>query len=646
MSFSVTVQTPGTLDAALNDVGTFDCTVAQTAGTFTAALSALPGPKGDTGNTGATGPAGPAGGSGVAYATAPIAYDSGTQTVSLDSSSNQWSSALATSFGLPTYYSPGVLPVNSAGTNTIFGRDSLYAKWFTGSEVADIIGLGTAAYSDTGDFYSSSNPSGYITSSALSPYLTSSTAASTYQTISGMSSYLTTSSASSTYLTQANAATTYAPIAAAVPTGGTTGQVLAKSSGTNYALTWSTPTVGDRYYTTSTTSLAISNGSKSLTVGTGLSYTTQQAVIIAYDSSNHMHGVVTSYNSGTGAMVVDVQQKTGSGTYASWTVNVGGLSSVAEWGLITGTLSSQTDLQSALDAKLAVTTAASTYAPLASPTFTGDPKAPTPATSDNDTSIATTAFVNAYAPAASTSTAGKVQLATAAQSMAGTSTTLVTTPDGLVQSRMSATIVRFMGNDFQSTATSGTGGLNDNVNGIGRRVSAPTSTGTGYVLTYTSLPYGRGQLNTSNLDWSKRVVYSARINRSVISPSSNSAFAITIGEATVTTRDPAVAAIGIRVIGSGAMELLAHNGTTLTTVTTSHTPSNNSAFDLQLVSDGAGNVTAYVNGSSVGTTASGPSSGTGTSSQRNIYLKAMNDSGFTSGATQYLVNASTIQIAD
>lgn len=42
-------------------------------------------------------------------------------------------------------------------------------------------------------------------------------------------------------------------------------------------------------------------------------------------------------------------------------------------------------------------------APLASPVFTGDPQAPTPATSDNDTSIATTAFVKAqaYAPLAS-----------------------------------------------------------------------------------------------------------------------------------------------------------------------------------------------------------------------------------------------------
>ncbi|OBQ40855.1 MAG: hypothetical protein AN484_22075 [Aphanizomenon flos-aquae WA102] len=44
---------------------------------------------------------------------------------------------------------------------------------------------------------------GYITSAALTPYLTSATAASTYQTLSGMSSYLTTSTAASTYQTLA-----------------------------------------------------------------------------------------------------------------------------------------------------------------------------------------------------------------------------------------------------------------------------------------------------------------------------------------------------------------------------------------------------------------------------------------------------------
>jgi hypothetical protein len=40
------------------------------------------------------------------------------------------------------------------------------------------------------------------------------------------------------------------------------------------------------------------------------------------------------------------------------------------------------------------------YAPIASPTFTGDPKAPTPAPGDNDTSVATTAFVGAAITAA------------------------------------------------------------------------------------------------------------------------------------------------------------------------------------------------------------------------------------------------------
>jgi hypothetical protein len=62
-------------------------------------------------------------------------------------------------------------------------------------------------------------------------------------------------------------------------------------------------------------------------------------------------------------MTVDIQNHTGTGTYTAWTVNVGGtvpLASVA-WGDITGTLGSQTDLATALNNKLEVSTAASTY---------------------------------------------------------------------------------------------------------------------------------------------------------------------------------------------------------------------------------------------------------------------------------------------
>jgi hypothetical protein len=65
----------------------------------------------------------------------------------------------------------------------------------------------------------------------------------------------------------------------------------------------------------------------------------------------------------------------------------------------------------------AVTASLALKADLASPTFTGDPKAPTPSTGDNDTSIATTAFVkaqsyltsadlSAYAPLASPALSG------------------------------------------------------------------------------------------------------------------------------------------------------------------------------------------------------------------------------------------------
>jgi hypothetical protein len=94
--------------------------------------------------------------------------------------------------------------------------------------------------------YNATNPAGYITSSALSPYLTSSTAASTYQTISGMSSYLTTASAASTYqtlsgmssyLTTSSAASTYLALVGGTLTGSLTAPALVPNGS-------STPTNG------------------------------------------------------------------------------------------------------------------------------------------------------------------------------------------------------------------------------------------------------------------------------------------------------------------------------------------------------------------------------------------------------------------
>jgi len=237
----------------------------------------------------------------------------------------------------------------------------------------------------------------------LSSYLTTASAAATYQTLAGMSSYLTTSAAASTYYplsgnpsgfltssaltgyaTQSWVSAGFAPLARAVPSAGTTGQVLTKNSGTDYDASWATFVPGDRYLTSSTTSLTINNSNKTLTVGTGLSYTTQQDVVIAYDADHHMHARVTTYNSSTGVMEVDVISHTGTGTYASWTVNVGGTVPLqtVEWGEILGTLGDQSDLSTALNAKLSSATAATTYAALAGATFTGEVITPASTTSN------------------------------------------------------------------------------------------------------------------------------------------------------------------------------------------------------------------------------------------------------------------------
>lgn len=76
----------------------------------------------------------------------------------------------------------------------------------------------------------------------------------------------------------------------------------------------------------------------------------------------------------------------------------------------------------------------SLYAPLASPTFTGNPKAPTQDGADNSTSLATTAFVKAAittgVPQASTTVAGRVELATTAETQTGTDAVRSVTPAG------------------------------------------------------------------------------------------------------------------------------------------------------------------------------------------------------------------------
>ncbi len=79
---------------------------------------------------------------------------------------------------------------------------------------------------------------------------------------------------------------------------------------------------GTDYNGTSATSLLIGTGSKSLTIETGKNFQVGQPIRIAYTTTpaNFMDGQVTSYNSGTGALVVNVTSVGGSGTQALWTI--------------------------------------------------------------------------------------------------------------------------------------------------------------------------------------------------------------------------------------------------------------------------------------------------------------------------------------
>lgn len=75
---------------------------------------------------------------------------------------------------------------------------------------------------------------------------------------------------------------------------------------------------------TSTTSLSITEASKTLTIQTGKSIVVGMSMKIASTASptNWMLGDVTAYNSGTGSLTVSVSIKNGTGTFAAWTVSL------------------------------------------------------------------------------------------------------------------------------------------------------------------------------------------------------------------------------------------------------------------------------------------------------------------------------------
>jgi len=86
----------------------------------------------------------------------------------------------------------------------------------------------------------------------------------------------------------------------------------------------------DRYATTSTTSMSVATGTKTLTVEQNLSWTNLQPVVIANQAGTaKMQGSVSGYTKATGVMIVNVTAITGTGTFAAWQVNLDGIAGVA-----------------------------------------------------------------------------------------------------------------------------------------------------------------------------------------------------------------------------------------------------------------------------------------------------------------------------
>lgn len=90
---------------------------------------------------------------------------------------------------------------------------------------------------------------------------------------------------------------------------------------------------------TSTTSNTIGTGSKSFTTQTGKQFATGQYITATdqADVNNLMWGTVTSYNSGTGALVILVEAITGSGTKTAWNISLSGARGTGTSSIVTAT---------------------------------------------------------------------------------------------------------------------------------------------------------------------------------------------------------------------------------------------------------------------------------------------------------------------
>jgi hypothetical protein len=131
--------------------------------------------------------------------------------------------------------------------------------------------------------------------------------------------------------TQAGTATTQAGIAT-TQAGNATTQATNSANSATAAQGYLAPATA-----TSTTSLTVATGTQSPTVTTGKPFVAGHPIKIARTSdpiNTYMTGTITSYNSGTGALVANITTIAGTGTFTDWTCSLT-ISASPTWAQVT-----------------------------------------------------------------------------------------------------------------------------------------------------------------------------------------------------------------------------------------------------------------------------------------------------------------------
>jgi hypothetical protein len=138
--------------------------------------------------------------------------------------------------------------------------------------------------------------------------------------------------------------------------------------------------------------------------------------------------------------------------------------------------------------------------------------------------------------------------------------------------------------------------------------------GSCHAITNVNGSYSTSSTSLQTIRWNKPVCISGTFSAVAAQPGeANNEFKIFLGTSMVNGNDPTSASIGLfKLGGTTPISVMVHDGTTLTKVASSSSFGGSTPVRYLVYSDGSGNVTLYINGTSVATTALGPTGSTQT----------------------------------